>query len=450
MTNALPARCVGRFTCRDTNGNVHIFAGTAAGLYKLSGQDWVDVTRVSGNYATSSDGWWSFVVYGNRVIATNLSDAVQNFVLGADTKFSALAGSPPKAEGVAVVNNFVVLNGIDGFLGRVQWCALDDPTDWTPSASTQADYNDIPGDGGKVQAVIGSQNVAIVVMEKEIWRMDYVGPDVIFSFTLVESKRGTPAPQSVTGDGINVYYLGEDGFYYFNGSISIPIGHLKVDRYFLNNVDKTYLFSQVQGVSDPNTKTVMWGYPNTNDADDGTITRLLAYSWADIGAYGLGKWTEALSTVQTFFSGLTSGFTMEQIGAIYPTMEDVPFSLDSPVWQGGRYVLAGVDSSGRLGYFDGENLDAILTTTEARLNDGGVATVQAVLPITDASDVTVRLGSRMRQSDAVTYTPSATPHARTGECNFKVAAAYHRAEIALTGDWILAQGVQFRFNKAGR
>lgn len=397
----------------------------------------------------SGDGWWSFTVYGNRVIATNFTDAVQSYILGTDIKFSALAGSPPKARGVAVVNNFVLLFGVDGFLGRVQWSALDDPTDWTPSASTQADYNDILGLGGRVQAVVGSQNVAVVVMEKEIWRMDYVGPDVIFSFSLVESKRGTPAPQSVTGDGVNVYYLGEDGFYYFNGSVSIPIGHLKVDKYFLDNVDRTYLYNRVQGVTDPNTKTVIWGYPNVDDTDDGTISRLIVHNWADIGEYGVGKWTEVLSMVQILCAGLTSGFTMEQIGALYPTMEDVPFSLDSPIWQGGRYVLAGVDSTGRLGYFDGENLDATLTTTEARLNEGGIATVQAVLPITDASDVSVRVGSRMRQSDAVTYTASGSPHARTGECNFKVSAGYHRAEVSLTGDWILAQGVQFRFNKAG-
>lgn len=443
LSESLPDTCVGYFSCRDTSDNVHIFAGTREGLYKYSNGAWTDVTRLSSSYSTANDGWWSFTVYGNRVIATNLSDDVQSFVIGASTEFDALAGNPPRALGVTVVNNFILLFGLDGNIGRVQWSGLDDPTDWTPSAATQSDFNDILGDGGKVQGAIGSQNVAVIVMEKQIWRMDYVGPDTIFTFTLVEDKRGTPSPRSVTGDGIFVYYLGENGFYSFNGSASVPIGHNKVDRYFSRRVDTRYMASRVVGVADPTNKTVLWAYPNEADSTNGDVSHLLAFNWQD------NRWTEIEASCQVVGQSLTLGLTMEELGVLYATMEDVPFSLDSQAWQGGQYVLGGINTSGMLGYFNGDPMTATIATSESQLNQGGLSQVQGIIPVTDASSVTARVGSRMVQSGDIIYSGSQTPHSSTGEANFRVSARFHRAEISLSGTWNLAQGVQFRFVNQG-
>lgn len=443
ISDSLPERAIGQFSCRDTSDNVHIFAGTATGLYKLSGTTWTDVTRVSGVYTTASDGWWSFAIFGDRVIATNLADDVQSFILGSSTEFAALSGSPPKARGVTVVNNFVLLFGLDGNIQRVQWSALDDPTDWTPSAATQSDFNDILGDGGAVQGVVGSQNVAIVVMEKQIWRMDYVGPDTIFNFTLVEDKRGTPSPRSVCGDGINVYYLAENGFQLFDGTHSIPIGHNKVDKYFFARVDKNYIANGVIGTADSANKAVMFAYPMTGETEDGSVTDMLAYNYQD------RRWTEIDAVSWIIGESLTASLTMEDLGTLYGTMEAVPFNLDSPVWRGGEFVLAGIDSSGRYGYFDGDTMTATIATSENQLNTGGLAEVQSVIPVTDSDATTVRIGSRMLQSGEVIYSASQMPHASTGECNFRVGARYHRAEVTLAGTWTLAQGVQFRFARKG-
>jgi hypothetical protein len=129
----------------------------------------------------------------------------------------------------------VVGNTTDGTFGpqpqRVWWPAIDDPTNWpTPgtsaAAAVQSDYQDLVGDAGWVQGIVGNLGTAdgAVFQERAVIRMQYVGPPAIFAFSTAEGVRGTPAPGSLVQVGNLVYYLGEDGFYVFDGSQSMPIG----------------------------------------------------------------------------------------------------------------------------------------------------------------------------------------------------------------------------------
>lgn len=440
VSAALGERCMGAFACRDSMGTVHQFAGTASALFKLSGTAWTAVTRSGSGYSTSADGWWCFINFGDRVMATNLADYVQSFILGMDTQFSNLTAAP-QCHGLVVINNFVVAFGIVGYNQRTQWCALNNPTDWTPSLATQADYNDILGDGGNLQWVAGSQNTGTAVMEKELWRLTYVGGGLIFQFDRIESQTGTPVPRSVAAYGAMTFYLAENGMKLFDGTQSLPIGDGKVDKYFYSRVDRNYLRSRVMTVADPNGKAIVLGYPNSADSNDGTITHLLVVAMTN--RY---RWTEVAKNLEVLQSGLTIGLTLDNLTTLYGTLDQVPFSFGSAVWQGGSYLLAGFDTNHKLGFFDGANLQATIETTEAQLNPGGFAAADSVMAITDASDVQIQIGYRNGQSNVVpvTYTAAQTPQADTGECNFEEGAKYHRARITLGGTWKVARGVEIR------
>ncbi|HZC81908.1 MAG TPA: hypothetical protein VE222_09375, partial [Nitrospiraceae bacterium] len=154
-SNALTARCQGAYFMRDSAANVYNFAGDATKLYKLGTATYADASGAT--YATAIDDWWEFTTWGQTVIATNYADVPQVITLGGGT-FSALGGSPPKARHIAVIKDFVVLGNVtDGTAApnRVKWSALNDSTDWTISTSTQSDEQDIQGDGGWVQKIIG-------------------------------------------------------------------------------------------------------------------------------------------------------------------------------------------------------------------------------------------------------------------------------------------------------
>lgn len=441
VSSALGARCIGAAAFRDSAGTVQQFAGTATDLYKLQGTEWTQVSRLSGPYITSADGWWCIINFGDRVLATNLADYVQSYVMGSDSTFSDLTAAP-QCHGLSVINNFVVAFGVSGFNQRTQWCALNNPTDWTPSLATQADFNDVVGDGGNMQWVTGSQNTGVCVMEKEIWRMSYVGGQVIFQFDKIESQVGTPIPRSVAAYGDLVFYVAENGMKLFNGTNSMPVGDGKVDKYFYSRVDRNFMKSRVMAVPDPNGKAVILGYPNSADSNDGTLTHLLVLAMTN--NY---RWTEVEKSLEVLMNGLTVGLTLDNLTTLYGTLDNVPFSFGSAVWQGGSYLLAGFDMNHKLGFFDGASLPATLETTEAQLNPGGYATPDSVVAITDASNLSIQIGYRNGQGMAVlpTYTDAQTPQEDTGECNFEVGAKYHRARVNITDTaWSIAKGVEIR------
>jgi len=134
------------------------------------------------------------------------------------------------------------------------------PTLGTASAAAvQSDSQNLYGDGGWIQGIVGNLGTAdgALFMEHAVVRVIYAGPPGIFYFLPAEGVRGTPAPGSIVQLGALVYYLGEDGFYVFDGTQSKPIGIDRVDRYFFENVDQSKMFRIVAAV-DPVNRLIVW------------------------------------------------------------------------------------------------------------------------------------------------------------------------------------------------
>ncbi len=201
-SSAITARSQGAYSYLHTDNSTKVFVGDATKLYLLDGTSWTDVSRTSGGaYNCDSEGTWQFRNYGTRIIATNNNDDIQSYVVGVDTDFSQLSSGAPKAKVLSIVNNFLMLgnteDGVDGRRpDRVWWSAIDNPTSFPTVGSiaareVQSDYQDLVGNGGAVRAIVGAQNYAVIVMDKAIWRGEYVGLPAVFNFNQAEENRGT-------------------------------------------------------------------------------------------------------------------------------------------------------------------------------------------------------------------------------------------------------------------
>jgi hypothetical protein len=235
FSSALTARCQGAISTKDQDGNTALFAGDATKLYKNTSSSYNDVSLVGG-YNTSTEEAWHFARFGNRVIATNFADNPQTWTLGSSSAFANLT-TALKARYVCKVRNFLMFgNTFDGSDGnvphRVRWSGIGDPTDFTVSASTQSDFNDLDSEFGWVRQVVGGE-YGVVFQERAISRMTYAGSPTIWQFDQVESSKGTQSPYGVVRVGNLIFYPGIDGFYAFNGSESVPIGANKIDKTFL-------------------------------------------------------------------------------------------------------------------------------------------------------------------------------------------------------------------------
>jgi hypothetical protein len=444
LSSALAARCQGAFAARDSAGNVSNFAGTATGLYRLVGTGWSNVTRtVGGPYNTPIDGAWRFAQFGKLVIGVNGVDAPQKWTLGATTAFAALGGTPPVGACIATVRDFVVIGRIGDTPGRVQWSAINNAESWTPSAATQADFQDLP-DGGWVQGIVGGE-AGIVLQERAIKRMTYVGTPLVFQIDEIARGRGAAAPGSIATFERTTFFLDNDGFYALTGADQLtPIGAQRVDKTFWKQVDQRYLH-RVSAAIDPIGKLYVLAYPAAGNVG-GRPNRLMIYNWT------ADRWSEAEIETELVHTALSeSSYTLDGLNAVSATLDGLPFSLDSRAWTGGLILLSAFDGLNRVSLFTGPNLEARAETGEGQLAEGSQALITAVRPLVDGGSVTVQVGTRDRPDASVSWS-APSPRNVYGLCPLRAHGRYHRARVTVAagGSWTHLQGLEVEMAPAGR
>lgn len=449
--NALSARCQGAISMKTPAGDVRVFAGDESKLYRLTSASMTpaDVSKVGG-YATSSVGSWSLTTYGQRVISTNGNDAPQGYLDGTDSAFSNLITTGEtglKAAKVCTVREWVVYGRLSGgtFGDRPQgilWGAQDDPTyvptpGTTDAANALSDFQDFPGDHGIVRGLVGelgSVDLAIF-FDRGVRRGIYSGGSEVFAFQPADGVRGLLAEGSLVKFGGQAFYLGEDGFYGFDGATSDPIGYAKVNQTVLADLHNSYI-DRMSAAADVKRGLILWAY--AGQGSGGELNRLLVYSpvlrrftHTEAGAVSL----EALVRADTF------GMTLEGLDA-FGTLETLPYSLDSAVWAGGRAALAGFNTSHQFGYFDGAAMAAKISTSDGELVQGRQSLATRLRPLVDTTDATVRLASRNRVQDAVTYGDAKTIE-DSGAVRTRNRGRYHRAliEVPSGSTWSHVSGV---------
>lgn len=439
FSNALTARCQGAFSTKDKAGTSHAYAGDATKLYLLTTATWSDATRSSGGaYACPSDSQWRFAKFGGNCIAVNGSDTMQTISMAAGTNFAALAGSPPAGpKFIAVVREFVVVANLTSAKSTVQWSGSDDSTVWSGGES---DLQEIY-EGGVIQGLVGGE-VGYVFLERSIVRMVRAPAPISFQFDTVEQGRGVLAPYSITSVGSGVFYLGQDGFYLFNGAQSQPIGADQVDRSFFAELNATY-FDRVSAATDPVNKLVFVVYPA--GSGQGSPNKCLIWNWGVSPA----RWSYGSFDCEVLMQFFSQGVTLDNLDTYSASLDALAFSLDASVWQGGQISLAAFNTAHKLCTFSGANLAATMTTQEAQVNDAGRAFVSEVAPLIDCTDATVAMGTRERQGDSVSYGAESSINA-SGICPVRSSGHFHRGRVSVpaASTWTYAQGLDIPPNGA--
>lgn len=447
-TVSLPGACRGAVSARDKLGNSYVVAGTATGLYLLSGGVWV--SKGTG-YSVPASGHWQFTQFGERLIATNGVDPVLTWTLGDAANFATLSAGAPRAVYVATIEpGFVMLGYYNTVGGGLWWSGINDATLWPvpgtlAATSVQSDNQELPG-GGFITGIlpaIGGGGGAIFT-ERAIYRVDYVGAPAIFSFREVDRSRGCICPMGLAQVGAVAFFIAEDGFYTFDGSAVTGIGFGKVDRFFKDSVDAAQLH-RVYATVDFDRKLIIWAWPTAGAANP---NRWLVFN------YGTGRWRfgdDPGLAVAYLFPARTPAITLDDPDT-FPDNLDTPGAppLDSPLYSGGRRLLAGFDAAARLVTFDGPTLPARIETGDTDAS-GRRVFVSGIRPLSDTRAAMAMVGTREELGDNIAYsTPTAL--GADGRCPQRVSGRYARAVTQIPGGaaWTYHQGVDVAFRAEGR
>lgn len=435
----LPAGCRGLTFARTAASGWVVFAGTATNLYKLNGSSWDDYTRVSGgNYNLATDDYWSFTQFGSQLVACHVGDDVQ--VLDVDSgasAFSALGGNPPRARYVNVVGDFLVLGALSFNSRKLRNSGLNDSTSWTVGTDL-CDEQEFP-DGGRITGLAGGE-FGYVVQEKAVRRMIFQpGQDIAFRFERVDQEHGGVAGYSVIGTAGGVFFLATDGFYFFGPNGLIPIGSSRVNKWFENNSDTSRNFA-VEGFVDVYGPRVFWAFYSSTSSP--TFDRLLIYDWK------LDKWAYAEVSAEFWATFATPGVTLESLDTFGDLDSGlIPFPLDSRVWEGGRPVVAAINTSRVLSFLEGTTpLDAQLRTSPIHLSPGRRSKVTDVYPmgVFNGATLGVSVGKREHTGQSTTWTPSVAPSTLSGWARMIASGRVHEIDLSITQSsgttWTHAQG----------
>ena len=412
-----------------------------------------DTTRLTttnfygGTPLTGSDtDYVTFTQFGQYVIASNGVDVPQYYLMGTSTVFHNLStiassGTPPTFQTSGVVRDFLVTGNIVGAKNRVAWSGINDIATWEAGVSS-SDTQDLPGSGGQVVAITSGE-VGYVFREDQIIRMDFVGGNVIFRFSVISPNRGAVYGQTVCQDNRQVFFYASDGFFQINGDQILPIGAEKVNRFFDGDLNKAYT-DRITAAVDPFNTLAIWLYPSKDNPNTtGVCDKLLIYN------YVTQKWSVAKVKASQIFKQFVVANTVELMDIISENLDEINISLDTPFWTTGQLYLGAVDENFKAAIFSGTTLEAELETKETELFPGLRANVTGVRPIIDASS-NVIIKTRDKLSDTVTSSSSSTINA-TGIAPVRQSGRYFRANVKIPAEsiWNNAQGIDLTASQGG-
>lgn len=407
----------------------------------------------------------------------------------------------PASKYLAVVRDFVVAANLVDTPNKLYWSDINDETNWESGAASQSDFQ-IIADGGTIQGITGGE-FGIILLEKAIYRMQYIGSPYFFQFDAISRNIGCPEGNSVINSNGITYFLSDDGFYMCDGRTVTPIGAEKIDKYFYSNFNVT-LSETMSAAVDPARKIVIWNYPTVDGGRE-----LLIYHWQ------LQKWTRA-DTITDYLAqnsvAASSGTTMEGLDSSYivnvtsltstqngktytitslgttttaqwqaigvvdtpvvgtkftksgatgvgtgtvvdltaslaagKTLDTLTTSLDDRIYAAGKFVFAGIRSN-YIVTFTGANATANLVLSDVEEGYNSIATLAR--PLVDYGSATIAISSRRELDDDINFT---TP-VSSGEANrvpLRSAGRFHRLSVTPTGSWTTAIGVDLTLEPQG-
>ena len=444
LSTALTARVQGAFSVTETtDGRADNFAADTSKLYLIRNGNVTDVSK-AGGYDIQVDETVEFAVFNNKAISCAVEEPLQFRALdGTESLFADLATSTlkPQARHIGVINQFVMLgNVIEGsakYPNRLRWSAFNDETDYDQAASTQSDKQDLEGDIGRIQKVVGGGEYGVIFSQKSIHRIEYVGSPEIFQVVWVEQNRGTIAPNSVVSWGRKTYFLSDDGFFEFDGSVSRPISHGKVSKWFFDNLHASEFFYRISAGVDSTNSLVYWTCVTKSATGDfPNCDRVIVYHWPS------GRWGYSDITTEMVFTGLAEGLTLEEVDGLSSSIDALGLSLDAQFFLGGKIRVSAFDSSHILKAFDGSNIAATMETGSHQLIPGRRALVNGFEPLVDGGTLTGAVASIERLKDTYTY-DTANAQETEGHIPALNTGKYHkfRVSVAAGGSFDHAQGI---------
>lgn len=412
---------------RKLDNSRRFFATTQTKIQEGITGSWTDQSGSA--YDIGVEARWSFAQFGDYTLATAKTVNLQASSSGA---FSTVA-TAPKASHIATSAGFaMVADTNDGTYGdqsdRWWCCAQYDHTSWTPSVATQATTGRLIDTPGPITGLAGFGNGFVAFKENSMYVGTYTGAPAVFSWQLVPGEVGCRSKDAFCKVGSQIYFLGSDNFYVFDGSRPIPIGNPLREWFFKEAVAPAFLYSTVCAYDRPN-QFVWFFYVSASST---TLNKALVFH------VPTGRWGHVSINVESAATYLSDSVTYDGLGTTYSTYEDLPTTIafDSPYWLSQSQVMSVANTSHVVQTLVGTPLSSSITTGSIG-DPQQYSTVSRVRPRFSSAPSTATLTHHYDDDYGDDWTVGPSASLVNGSFDLLKSARWHREKIDLTGGWEL-------------
>ena len=171
----------------------------------------------------------------------------------------------------------------------IRFSDQENAADWTPrTTNTAGDL--LVGSGSRIVTAIETRQQILVFTDISLHAMQYLGPPFTFGITMLSENTTITSPSCVAAIEDNVYWMGQNEFYVYSGSVQkLPCS---VRDYVFSDFN-TLQSEKVFCSTNTSFSEVWWFYPSANSSN---IDRYVVYNYQQniwyYGTLGRGAWLD--------------------------------------------------------------------------------------------------------------------------------------------------------------
>ena len=218
---------------------------------------------------------WSLDTWGQNLVGCNPDDTfIYQWVAPTTGTIAAKVTNAPTADALVVTSErFLFAMGTTDHR-TVSWCDQQNLTTWTPAVTNQAGSFPLQTFGRLMCGKRLSTGTGLWT-DTDLWLAQYIGGTLVYGFTKAGNGCGTISRQSVIVNNAQAAWMGPQGFFLYNGSVS-PLECDVQDAVFAN-LNRAQA-SKIYGVLNSQFGECWWFYPSAGSTE---IDSCVSWNYVD-------------------------------------------------------------------------------------------------------------------------------------------------------------------------
>ena len=307
VTSGIAAPPRGMHGWRDLDANNNLAAGTYEKLYAISSAGTVtDITPTSftsgresatqntgyggglynvGSYSTPrvpSANWlpattWAIDNFGEDLVACSSTDGkLHLWDVDGGGVAAPITNAPIGNQSLIVTEErFLFALGADNNPRKIQWCDKENLTSWTPAATNEAGDIELQS-SGTIRSATRIRGRTLIITDADAHLATYQGPPYVYGFERVGSACGTDSPKSLVAVDQAAFWMGQKGFFFFDGSIVKEL-NCEVSDHIFRDIN-TNQISKVYATHNSRFSEIWWFYASEDSTEN---NRYVSYDYKD-------------------------------------------------------------------------------------------------------------------------------------------------------------------------